>query len=320
MSESSRKGSGKTVSLALGSGGARGMTHIGVIDYLQSQGYEIRCISGASMGALVGGIHATGRLDLFRDWLLSLSKTDVLRYLDLSLSGPALFRGERIIEVLRELIGEHRIEDLPIAFTAVASNIERQREVWLEDGDLFEAIRASIAVPTVFLPHDYRGMHLLDGGLLNPVPVAPTLKTVTDLTVAVNLNALDGHNDSEGEGASASDMDQGILASHRRSIARFLDGLQDNLKPLGLELDLDVDEWELLRTESPGRSGMGLFNLLQNAFETMQNAIAGSQLAAYRPDVLIEIPRRSCRVYEFHRAAEMIELGYRRASEAFARD
>ena len=310
----SRVGEGRTVSLALGSGGARGMAHIGVIQYLLEQGYEIRCISGASMGALVGGIHATGRLDVFRDWLLALSRTDVLRYLDFSFSSTALFRGEKIIDVLRDLIGEYEIETLPIAFTAVASNIERQREVWLEDGSLFEAIRASIAVPTIFMPHNYRGMQLLDGGLLNPVPVAPTFKTVTDLTIAVNLNGLNGEDSTVTPAPMA--QNGGILASQRRSIADFLDGLQSSLKPLGL----DVRDWDLSHLGERETSELGLFNLLQSAFETMQNTIASSQLAAYRPDVLIEIPRRSCRAYEFFRAEEMIRLGHEMAEKAMSRD
>ncbi len=316
MNDSGRAAKRKTVSLALGSGGARGMAHIGVIEYLMEQGYDIRCISGASMGALVGGIHATGQLNIFRDWLLALNKADVLRYLDFSFSTTALFRGEKIIDVLRELIGEHQIEELPIAFTAVASNIERQREVWLEDGSLFEAIRASIAVPTIFMPYEYRGMQLLDGGLLNPVPVAPTLKTATELTVAVNLNGLNGYTPHQAVAApSVAKVKKQMLASRRRRIVRFIDGLQESLKPLGL----DVGDWEWPLLGDRVRPGLGLFELLQNAFETMQNAIAGSQLAAYRPDVLIDIPRRSCRAYEFYRAGEMIDLGYQRAREAFSR-
>lgn len=316
MNDANRAAAGKTVSLVLGSGGARGMAHIGVIEYLQEQGYDIRCISGASMGALVGGIHAAGRLDVFRDWLLALNKADVLRYLDFSFTTTALFRGEKIIDVLRDLVGDHLIEDLPVAYTAVASNIERQREVWLEDGSLFEAIRASIAVPTIFLPHEYRGMQLLDGGLLNPVPIAPTLKAVTDLTVAVNLNALDDYTQPASvQAPSVAAMEQSALARRQRSIERFLDGLQEGLKPLGL----DVGDWELPLLGDRKHSGQGLFDLLQNAFEAMQNAIASTKLGTNRPDVLIDIPRRSCKAHEFHRAGEMIDLGYQCAHEAFSR-
>ncbi len=303
----------KTVSLVLGSGGARGMAHIGVIERLEEDGYDVQCIAGASMGALVGGIYATGGLDVFRDWLLALDKADVLRYLDFSFSTTALFRGEKIIDVLRDLVGDHRIEELPLAYTAVATNVARQREVWLEDGPLFEAVRASIAVPTIFTPHRYRGMQLLDGGLLNPVPIAPTLKTVTDLTIAVNLNAVDGYKRRRTvETPATAQADGSALRSYRDNIQRFLDELQENLESLGM----DVGELKLPWFGEQEGEGPGLFDLLNNSFETMQNAIANIKMSAYRPDVLIEIPRESCRAHEFWRAKEIIGLGYELADRA----
>ncbi|MCF6210015.1 MAG: patatin-like phospholipase family protein [Gammaproteobacteria bacterium] len=304
----------KTVSLVLGSGGARGMAHVGVIEYLLDQDYDIRCISGASIGALVGGIYATGRLDLFRDWLLALSKTDVLRYLDFSFSGTALFRGEKIIDALRELVGEHLIEDLPVSYTAVATDVERQKEVWLSDGPLFDAIRASIAVPTIFTPYHYRGMRLLDGGLLNPVPIAPTLKEVTDLTIAVNLNAVSVNHLSRqpphqpprkvADRKGVTMPPTGIVEAYHQRINGFLDDLQQNFSDLAFR--------------SSGAGDLGLFDLLNNSFETMQNAITNIKLATYSPDVLIEIPRETCKAHEFYRARELVEVGYERASEAIS--
>ncbi len=304
----------KTVSLVLGSGGARGMAHVGVIEYLLDQDYDIRCISGASIGALVGGIYATGRLDIFRDWLLALSKTDVLRYLDFSFSGTALFRGEKIIDALRGLVGEHLIEDLPVTYTAVATDVERQKEVWIADGPLFDAIRASIAVPTIFTPYHYRGMRLLDGGLLNPVPIAPTLKEVTDLTIAVNLNAVSvnhsvhkpphkpAHNALGRKGVTAPPA--GIVEAYHRRISGFLDELQQSFSDLAFRSSTADD--------------LGLFDLLNNSFETMQNAITNIKLATYSPDVVIEIPRETCKAHEFYRARELVEVGYERAAEGMA--
>ena len=174
-----------TVSLVLGSGGARGLAHIGVIRELEARGYVIRAISGSSMGAVIGGIHALGGLDVYEKWVTGLGQTDVFRMLDWTFSGGGLIRGELLMQRLRDLVGECNIEDLPIDFTAVAVDIERGREVWFSDGSLFEAIRASMAVPSVFTPHAWRGRMLVDGGLLNPVPVAPTLRTLTALTVNV---------------------------------------------------------------------------------------------------------------------------------------
>ena len=143
---------GKTVSLVLGSGGARGLAHIGIIQWLEERGYEIESIAGSSMGALVGGIHAIGELDAYTHWVKALRQIDVLRLLDFSFQKSGLIKGDRVISVLKELTGDRNIEELPISFTAVATNVNDQREVWLNHGSLFDAIRASIAIPTIFTP------------------------------------------------------------------------------------------------------------------------------------------------------------------------
>jgi NTE family protein len=177
-----------TISLALGSGGARGYAHIGAIEELCSQGFDIRSVSGCSMGALIGGIYAAGKLDVYRDWVKALQRFDVLRLLDWTFRG-GLIKGDRIISKLRDLIGDVNIEDLPISYTAVAVDLMAQREVWFSRGSLFDAIRASIAIPAVLRPHHYQGRTLVDGGLLNPVPITPTLRDLTDCTIAIDVNA-----------------------------------------------------------------------------------------------------------------------------------
>lgn len=177
-----------TVSLVLGSGGARGLVHIGVIQWLTENGYSIRSISGSSIGALVGGIYATHKLEVYAEWVLALERMHVLRLLDPTIGRSGLFKGERIINVLRELIGDCDIEDLPISFTAVATDLDSGQEVWLRKGKLFDAIRASIATPLVFTPVRHGDRTLLDGAVVNPVPVAPTIDDATDLTIAVDLS------------------------------------------------------------------------------------------------------------------------------------
>jgi len=285
----------RRVSLVLGSGGARGLAHIGILRWLEDAGYRIESIAGASMGALIGGIYAAGELDSYRDWVCALRRTDVLRFLDLSFSTGGLFKGDRIMDTLKGMVGEHAIEDLPIAFTAVATDIDRQREVWISKGPLFDAIRASIAVPTIFTPHKYMGLTLLDGGLLNPVPIAPTFRDFTDITVAVNLNGEPAPAEEPREGHSEEypDASEGGLRSR---ILQFLDTIGDNI--------LDPDE-----------RGFDVFDLISRSFDTMQNAIAAIKLAAYSPDVVIDVPRDACGSHEFHRAREMIDLGYRLAAK-----
>jgi len=288
---------GKKVSLVLGSGAARGIAHIGVIEWLNKHGYQIESIAGASMGALVGGIYAAGKLDVYKRWVCALEKADVVRFLDLAFSSEGLFKGGRLMDTLRGMVGDRNIEDLPVTYTAVATDLERQREVWLTEGSLFDAIRASIAVPTVFTPHPYKGMKLLDGGLLNPVPIAPTFKDLTDLTIAVNLNAPRedhlrdaGHHETRKPDANGAE-------SYHEMVIQFLDNIQKTIR-------------------ERRKSDLGLFDLLSSSFETMQNAIASMKLATYAPDVVIEIPRHSCKAYEFYRAAEMVELGYQCTRDA----
>ena len=182
----------QTVSLVLSSGGARGLAHIGAVQCLEERGYRIRYISGSSMGALVGGMYAAGELSNYEGWVKALRRKDVVQLLDFGWGrGGGLFRGERIIDALRELIGEHLIEELSIGFTAVATDLRRQREVWLDKGPLFAAIRASIAVPLVFSPVIVGNQVLIDGGVLSPLPIAPTLNDDSNLIIAVDVNGME---------------------------------------------------------------------------------------------------------------------------------
>ncbi len=172
----------------LGSGGARGLAHIGVIGWLLDNGYIIARLSGASMGALVGGIHAAGKLDVYTRWVTALERRHVLRLLDPTIGRPGLFKGERVISVLRDMVGDRAIEDLPIAYTAVATDMATGEEVWLRQGPLFDAIRASMATPLVFTPARHGQRTLLDGALVNPVPVAPVAGHSQHLCVVVDLS------------------------------------------------------------------------------------------------------------------------------------
>ena len=269
----------KTVSLVLGSGGARGLAHIGVIQWLEENGYDIRSISGCSMGALIGGIYACGKLDVYEEWVRAISKLD-------------------IIEVLKELVGDRRIEELPIEYTAVAADVKREKEVWLKRGSLFDAIRASIALPLFFKPFEINGTKLLDGGILNPVPIAPTFEDHTDLTIAVNLGGppvgspqpkLDSQLDSTNESPTV-----GIGAK----IKSFIEDTKSRASP-----DSSGD-WKM-------------FNIADQTFDAMQGAIARQKLAAYPPDRTIMLARDACGTLEFDRADEMIALGYETASLSF---
>ncbi|TVP82199.1 patatin-like phospholipase family protein [Thioalkalivibrio sp.] len=283
--DAAKRAEARTVSLVLGSGGARGLAHIGVIEELEAHGYEIRAIAGSSMGALIGGIFAMGELTTYRDWVEGLSQTDVVSLLDWSFSSGGMIRGDRLIRKLKDLVGDSDIEDLPISYTAVAVDIERGREIWMSDGSLFDAIRASIAIPAVFAPHRYRGRTLVDGGLLNPVPVAPTLRTLTDLTIVVDVNGPTPTTAEDKDGDDAEAEDSGVL----RRMMGYVESLGMN--------------------GTPAAEGMALSEVLMRSLETMQGALTRHHLAVFRPDLVISIPKSTCMVHEFHKARPVIELG-----------
>lgn len=297
---------GKRISLVLGSGGARGLAHIGVIEVLEEQGLEIASISGCSMGALIGGVHAMGKLSVYKDWVCALDQGDVLRLLDFSFSSAGLIKGDRIMDALRELLGDCDIEDLPIDFTAVATDLDARREVWIDDGCLFDAIRASIAVPTVFAPARRGGRTLVDGGLLNPVPIAPTLRDDTDLTIAVDLA---GHRDPELERrddkARDSKGSDGELEEYREAISKFVDRLTRKV----------TDGFN-----SGDEGKLNMLDVVNRSFDAMQVTLSRIRLAEYQPDVLIAIPRNVCQTFEYYRAAEVIAEGRRQAEKTLGRD
>lgn len=277
-----------TVALALGAGGAKGLAHIGAIEELEAQGFEIVAIAGCSMGALIGGIRAAGKLAIYRDWVCSLDKFDVLKLVDWSFSfaGGGLIKGEKIIGAMLDLVGDVRIEDLPIAYTAVATDLEREREVWLTRGSLFDAVRASIAIPTLFRPHLINGRLLVDGALLNPVPVTPLIREPADYVIAVSI-----------DGPAETNLPVEISAGDtkpRGGIGRLF----------GRFLPSELRALEPEKAHEPGA-----LELLGQSMDLMQANLSRLRLAAYQPDLLVQLARNVSSAYAFYRARELIELG-----------
>src|SRR6478609_8122169 len=176
------------VALVLGSGGARGYAHIGAIAEIESRGHEVVTVAGSSMGALVGGLYAAGVLDDYTEWVRNLKQREILRLLDPKWSAGGAIAAGRIFAEVESLVGDRVIEDLPISFTAVATDLRARREVWFQRGPLVSALRASIAIPGVITPVVMNGRLLADGGLMNPVPIEPTAASAADLTVAISLS------------------------------------------------------------------------------------------------------------------------------------
>ncbi|MDI1254008.1 patatin-like phospholipase family protein [Thermomonas sp.] len=291
-SDAPKIAAGEPVALALGAGGARGLAQIGVIEALQARGIRIVAVAGASSGALVGGAFAAGKLEALREWMLGTSRTGMLRLLDPGFGRSALFTGNRLVRRLREVVGEPKIEDLPVDFTAVAVDLMRQREVWLRRGDMWNAVRASFAIPGVFTPFEVHGRELVDGGLLSPLPIA-----ATRLSDAHRLIAVDMHGwPLRPPGALAVDPDKDEAPQGR--IARWIDEHFDDGEKTG-----------------PPERELGFAELMARSLDTMQAQISRVQIALDPPEIVIRIPRDACQFYEFWRGRELIEIGRREADK-----
>lgn len=303
---------GSRVALALGSGGARGYAHIGVIAELQDRGFTLVSVAGSSMGALVGGLYCAGGLDEYTEWITGLSQLDVMRLLEVSLSKPGGVIGiERILARVAEIVGDVDIADLPIPFTAVATDLNSARAVWFQRGGLVDALRASIAIPGMIAPHVYDGRLLADGGIVDPLPVAPTSSVLSDVTIGV---VLDG--DGGPAGATQAPKTKGII---RRNVDPILssDFVRSVRDRIGLDVgDHDAEEQESAahRDTKPDDAdhdplSMGRIEVLSRSLDIMSIALTRYQIAGYPPDILIRVPRKAVRTLDFHRATEMIDLG-----------
>ncbi|WP_445166714.1 patatin-like phospholipase family protein [Mycolicibacterium sp. Dal123E01] len=310
----------RRVALALGSGGARGYAHIGVINELLARGYEIVGVAGSSMGALVGGLHAAGSLDEFSDWAQTLTQRAVLRLLDPSITAAGVLRAEKILDAVRDILGEATIEGLPIPYTAVATDLIAGKSVWLQRGPVDAAIRASIAIPGIIVPHVLDGRLLADGGILDPLPLAPISAVNADLTIAVSLSGPSLDDDAE------IDPETRATTEWLGRLLRSTSGLMDSNAARSI---LDTPTARSMLTWfgtswDPDDAGdvpepvpkLGSFAVMSRTIDIAQAALARHQMAAYPPDLLIEVPRTACRSLEFHRAAEIIELGRELAAKA----
>lgn len=327
---------GTRVALALGSGGARGYAHIGVIEALEERGFEIAGIAGTSMGAVVGGLYAAGRLDAYTEWVRTLTQADVLRLLDPALLAPGMVRAEKILARVTELVGSTAIEELPIPFTAVATDLGAHKEVWFQRGRLDAAIRASIAIPGLVTPVVMDGRLLADGGLLNPLPVLATAAIPADITIGVALSdafltaggpraalrARAGTLTEAGEHPAPSEAtgDRELMRSVRSWLSDIRGQLFDDADSPEPSEPPEPDDAVPGPPFEPLPPGLRTRDVLDLALDTLRSVVAKYRLAGYPPDVLITIPDEACGALDFHRASEMIELGYERALRALDPD
>jgi len=267
---------GKKVSLVLSSGGARGIAHIGIIEELEKRGYEICSISGTSMGSLIGGIYASGNFEVFKKWLYSLTTVEILKLFDFTLSKNGLVKGDKIFKEFRKFIPDKNIEELPIPFVAVSTDIINNKEVVFESGSLFQAIRASISIPTFFKPLISGNTVLVDGGLLNPTPVNRVKRFDDDLLFVVNVEAQKNKTSSE-------------------------------YKSLEKEEQQTTKLNQILPIKQSDQ--LGYLQILNKTIGIMLNQISELTIEKYNPDMLITIDRERFGTYDFHRYSEIVEAG-----------
>ncbi len=305
--------SGRRVALVLGSGGARGYAHIGAIQVLAERELEVVAVAGTSMGALIGGLLAADKVDAYTDWVTTLTQRDVIRLLDPALPGPGAFKAERVLAAMSEMLNGAVIEDLPIPYTAVATDIGARREVWFQSGPLDAAIRASIAVPGMITPVMINGRLLVDGGVLNPVPMEPIIGVDADFTMAINLNGPSANqfNASPAKESAAQRPPNEWLDRFMKTAA----GVWENDFIASILARFQRFEATESQDRKPGPgyepppSWLGLGDVTSMSLDTMSALITRFRLAALPPDVLVTVPGDTANSMAFHRANELIAIG-----------
>ena len=281
----------KKIALVLSGGGARGLAHIGAIETLESHGYEITSIAGCSMGALIGGMYAAGKLPEVKDWVLALDRRKVLSLVDFSLSLTHLVKGDRVMEALKEIVPDVNIEDLPIPYTAVATDWNSGKEVVFDHGSLYDAIRASISIPLFLNPVRREEMLLVDGGLVNSLPLNRVVRHSGDLLFGINVST----HDYQGELLMQQFVERKLLsksmpAAVMNRIMKHFEGININYVTL------------LMRTIA--------IMLEQNTRQ---------QILISRPDLVVQVPMKRYGVFDFDKAAAILQIGKHKTSRALRR-
>ena len=290
----------KTVSLVLSSGGARGLAHVGVIEELERRGYTITEIAGCSAGALVGGMYAAGKLPEFKDWICNLDRLDVFSLMDFTFSSRGFIKGEKVYQALKKVVPDQAIEDLPLRFSCNAVDVNSGKEHVFAQGSLYKAIRASGSIPSVFLPAQIDKRNLIDGGVLNPVPISLLSDPHNTLVVVVNANSLAEHF---------------LPAPHKKSSQKQSMNLPGWLMEYQNKMRTYFPEEEK-KVQQKRYSAM---ELVTRSFDLLQDRYCQLLLENYPVEVEIKVASSQAGTLEFHRAAELIEVGRIKASEALDR-
>jgi NTE family protein len=290
----------KKISLVLSGGGARGIAHIGVINALLEKGYEIEEIAGTSMGAVVGGVYASGKLKEFQQWLENVTYSDAIKVLDYKYSSPGLLKGDKLMKKLAEFMPIENIEDLNIPFTAVAVNIINGEEKDFTKGSVSKAIRASISIPYVFAPVNDKGMVLVDGGVRNNLPI-DLLKQTKNFSIAVNVNA---------NGALKKEYKK-YFKTDKKTENEYLKKIEQMRAYVSSFFKSKKEEEAEKKLKKASNSKkIGPYEVIDRSIHLLIGESTKIKLKDNPPNLLIEIPRDVCNTFDFFKAKPLIELGY----------
>ncbi|MEX2479206.1 MAG: patatin-like phospholipase family protein [Gracilimonas sp.] len=281
----------KKVHLVLGSGGARGVAHIAIIEELEKAGYEIIEVIGCSMGAVVGGIYAAGHLPEYKEWITGLSRKGVFDLLDFTFAKQGFVKGEKLFAKHIEVTGNENIEEFGIPFTAVATDMRHHKEVHFKSGDLYKALRASVSIPGFFVPVVEDGQVLVDGGVLNPLPINLVEKEEEAIIVAVNLN---GRPNPKYDKKPEPDK----LEQMQNWFDKMLPDSMKSSRKTKAKKELPAEE-----------ESFSLIELMDSTFSFTQDRLTELTIEMYKPDYLVEIPRNACGVFDFDKGKKVIEIG-----------
>src|SRR3981189_2629898 len=291
------------IGLALGGGAARGFAHIGIVKTLAAHGIVPDIVVGTSMGGVVGGAYAAGRLDRLEAWARNLQPRNVLSYLDIRLNGSGLIGGTKLAAEIETTLGEYRIEDLPVKFATVATEVRTGHEIWLTHGSMVDAMRASYALPGIFSPVLIGDRWLVDGALVNPVPVSAARALGAEIVIAANLSSdVFTHSTtifSHGPSAGAPEPVIEVVTAPKRGLGKFF------------------SPERTIKREFFGSAGRpGISTVMVDAFNIMQDRITRARLAGDPPDLLISPRVGQIGWFDFHRASDLIAHGARAAERA----
>ena len=277
----------KNVSLVVSCGGARGVSAIGVIEELEKRGYKISSVAGTSIGSAVLGIYSLGNLNKYKEWLCSLSRMDVFRQLDFTISKHGLIKGEKVFNAMKEFFPDEKIENLKIPYSAIAADVKSFQEIIFNKGSLHHAIRCSSSIPSIMMPVVSKSQVLVDGGVVNPLPLSRVKRKKGDILIAVDLNHHDYKQNMLSKKTDSFSLDYPIIGTMMKYFGR------SNKKQ-------NVDN---------------VVGFLNKTIYIMMHQLSQNAINIHKPDILIKIPSKTCGVFDFYKSKELIEIGRGKAIE-----